>query len=169
MVLNSWQSSTLSFPGTGIMTVSHHTQLDFAWFQLMRDYSQAQACCEWMRNFLYTKKIPPDLCPLHPHPCWKSQRPTAQSVLQDIVSTIVNLTFPNLYLRVMACLLDSKSTNREDKWMWPSCFRSTVHTFGTKVNKSRQTHLGRYIPGMHVWKWHREPSHSVCQLKEKAY
>lgn len=55
------------------------------------------------------KKKIPDLCPPHPHSYWKSQRPAACSVLQGIISTKVNLTSPNLHLRVMACLLDSKS------------------------------------------------------------
>lgn len=109
MVLNSWQSSIFSFSGTGIMTVSLHT----AWFCLVSidEELQAQAYYEFVCVFLYTKNNS-RFVSTHPYPCWRCQRPTACSVLQDIVSTIVNLTFPNLHLRVMACLLDSKHKQR---------------------------------------------------------
>lgn len=99
--------------------------------------------------FSFIQKITPDLCPPYPHPCWKSQEPTACSVLQDIVSTIVNLTFPNLHLRVMACLLDSKHKQRIMNIA--KLFQNHSANFHRiKVDKNRRTHLGRYIPGVHV-------------------
>lgn len=107
--------------GLELMTIIHlqllkywdydcDTQLDFAWFQLMRNYSQPQAYYEFACIFIYTKNNSRFSSTLPP--CWKSQRPTACSALQGIVPTIDNLTFPNPHLRVMACLLDSKHKQR---------------------------------------------------------
>lgn len=60
------QSYRIFQDGLELMTIIHlqllkywdydcDTQLDFAWFQLMRNYSQAQAYYEFVCIFLYTK------------------------------------------------------------------------------------------------------------------
>lgn len=121
--------------------------------------------------FSFIQKMTPDLCPPHPHPCWKSQRPTVCSVLQVIVSTIVNLTFPNLHLRVMSCLLHSKHKQRIMNVA--KLFQNHSANFQNKgeqkqMNSLRKIHTQcacmkwhawlTLISGVHVWKWHGKPS-----------
>lgn len=128
-------------------------------------------------------------------PMLKSQRPTACSVLQDIVSSIVNLTFPNLHLRVMACLLDSKHKQRIMNIA--KLFQNHSANFQNKggqkqTNSLRKIHTrcacikrygepsyqvcmygnGMVNPlgsGVHVWKWHGEPSQIRCASMKMAW